>query len=328
MTAAGSPSVISVVITAFEQAGTVRAAVLSALQQEGVEVEVVVVDDGSSDDPRAALHGLADVQVVRQQNAGVNAARNRGLSRARGDLIVFLDGDDALLPGSLRTSSQMVSREPDVHFVVGRALHIDNQDRVVGAAPHEPRGRTGLFEELLRRPWIYPPSTVLFRRSTLQSIGGFDEALPQGGEDLDLYLRVARRFAGRDHGQYVVAYRLAGRATSDGQKMLSRNLNVLERHRTEIADDVLLVAALEAGRRYLTWLWGSKMLAQEIRRQPLSAASATASLRLAVVLLRAPGLTSSAIIGRAKTALRRHARGSTPDGRLSRTSALTMWRPR
>jgi hypothetical protein len=122
---------------------------------------------------------------------------------------------------------------------------------VVGRAPEGPR--TGdLYRALLRRPWIYPPSTVMFRAATLRSLGGFDETLPQGGDDLEIYLRSARSLPGRDHAALVVRYCIEGGVTADRPAaMLRRNLAVMDREAAFVERDRDLERALAAGRRYV-----------------------------------------------------------------------------
>ena len=97
--------VVSVVIPAYNAAGVLSQCVSSVLAQEGVEVEVVIVDDGSADDTLAVATGLAEadprVRVVSKPNGGVSSARNAGLDAATGEVVVFVDADDALVPGAL-----------------------------------------------------------------------------------------------------------------------------------------------------------------------------------------------------------------------------------
>jgi hypothetical protein len=282
---------VTVVVTAYNQADVIGNAVRSALGQGGAVSDVVLVDDGSVDDPSAAVAGLPAVTVVRQSNGGVNAARNTGLQRAEGEFVIFLDGDDELLPDAAATGLAHFSAEPDLDFVVGRARHVDPTGRVVGRSTHRPRGRD-IYCPLLRRPWIYPPGSVMFRTRSIREIGGFDASIAQGGEDLELYLRSARLLRGRDHSGLVVDYRVQGGITGDATTMADRNLAVLAAQADVVAADPRAARALAEGRRYLRWTWGLK---RARAGTPGRMAHVRTVGRLAVVLARDPLRTARAV---------------------------------
>jgi glycosyltransferase involved in cell wall biosynthesis len=114
-------STVSVIIPAWRAADTIGAAVRSALDQTMPPLEVLAIDDGSPDDIAGALSGFPpQVRVIRQQNAGASAARNRGLEEARGTWIAFLDADDIWLPHRLAAQFEAIERHPDVRFVTGK----------------------------------------------------------------------------------------------------------------------------------------------------------------------------------------------------------------
>jgi glycosyltransferase involved in cell wall biosynthesis len=295
-----------VVITAYNQADVIRAAAASAVEQVGTVTEAVIVDDGSADDPAAAVAGLTRTRVLRQANTGVNSARNAGLRSALGEFVVFLDGDDTLLPLAAATGVACLEAEPRLAFAVGRALHVNRLGMIVGRAPERPR--TGdLYRELLRRPWIYPPATVIFRTAALRSLGGFDETLGQGGEDLELYVRAARSLPGRDHGALVVRYRFEGGVTARRPTaMFDRNLAVMERETAFVAGHRELERALAAGRRYVRWLWRVK----QAQARLLQAGDARSRARARGALLwafgRDPDLSAIAVRDRCRTRFWRH----------------------
>jgi hypothetical protein len=289
---------VSVVITAYNQAGVIRAAAVSALEQRGVVTEVIIVDDGSSDDPGSAVTGLPLTRVVRQANAGVNSARNAGMSAAQGDFIIFLDGDDALLPDAAAIGLACFEAEPGLDFAVGRAQHLDSRGVVLSRPPQRPF--TGnLYRQMLRRPWIYPPSTVMFRTDAVQTLGGFDDTLAQGGEDLELYLRAARTLQGRDHGALVVDYRYDGGVTADPSRMLRQNLEILEAQAAVVAGDSDLERDLAQGKRYVRWLWTVKQAQAEVREsKDVGSVGIRAIGALLWAFARDPGLTTIAMLHR------------------------------
>ncbi|MEQ1700579.1 MAG: glycosyltransferase [Ilumatobacteraceae bacterium] len=186
-----NPPEVSVVLPVFNGAGTIRSAIDSLLSQTGVELELIVVDDGSTDrTPEILLHYGADprVRVLRQEpNQGLVAALNRGLAAATHDLVARLDADDAALPGRLAHQAAVLLDDPAV------LLTACGYERVL------PSG------EVRRRP--VPPRTlgalamvawsgnrlchsaVMFRRTAVLSVGGYrSEWYPV--EDYDLWLRL------------------------------------------------------------------------------------------------------------------------------------------
>jgi hypothetical protein len=188
-----SPSV-SVIVTAFNQERFVRAAVESALAQTYPPIEVIVVNDGSTDGTVAALDGVRDrIRLISKDNAGVAEARNAGIRAARGDLVAGLDGDDVWLPTKL--ARQVACFEADekvgvVHCgiaVVDRWLRPIEQ-RLVGVegeqvAEHMLVGQDGA---------LHPSgSTLLVERALVRVTELYDSRLPPS-EDWDMAYRLAR----------------------------------------------------------------------------------------------------------------------------------------
>lgn len=176
---------VSVVITCFDtDPGQLSEAVASARAQTYPHVEVVVVDDGSSrPDTRRALEGLAadGVRVLRQDNRGVSAARNLGMSAATGELLLPLDGDDVVHPGYLAATVPVLSGDPTVAIVSTQAEYF-------GA-------RSGLMDlPDPSLPWMVAENSIhntsLFRRADFDRLGGYDEALRTGFEDHEWWVRL------------------------------------------------------------------------------------------------------------------------------------------
>jgi glycosyltransferase involved in cell wall biosynthesis len=168
-----------------------EAALPAALGQEGVELEVIVVDDGSTDETAARLAELADprLHVLRHDRAlGVARARNAGIEHGRGDWIAFLDDDDVWSPLKLRRQLDEASAK-DATFVYAGSVALDEHKRFVfGHAPPDP---AALRIELLRRNVMWGGcSNVVARADILSRLGGFDERLFQLA-DWDLWIRLA-----------------------------------------------------------------------------------------------------------------------------------------
>lgn len=191
-----SPTV-SVVLPTYNRERTIRRAITSVLSQADVSLELIVVDDGSTDDTVRAIDDLlADDRVHLVRNAksgGGAAARNRGLELAKGAFIAFQDSDDEWLADKL--SLQLADlADRDASYAGNYTSFI----RVAkGSAEHLPQasamrsGRT-LFSSLIRRNFITTQS-LLIRRQVIDEIGGFDEHLPRF-QDWDLVLRIASRW--------------------------------------------------------------------------------------------------------------------------------------
>lgn len=185
---------ISAVIPTYNRAGLVVEAVKSVLDQKDCpeEVEVIVVDDGSTDGTEDALAGMRDrVRLIRREHAGVSAARNLGIRESRGEWIAFLDSDDLWLPGKLRAQMKFLADRPDVPLCQTEEIWVRNGKRLNPRKYHEkPDGYC--FSRLLERCLVSPSAVVMHRR-VLEVAGLFDESLP-ACEDYDLWLRVGCRF--------------------------------------------------------------------------------------------------------------------------------------
>lgn len=186
---------VSVIIPAYNRAHYVREAIESALQQTHRPLEVIVVDDGSTDETPQVLATYSEpVRVFRQVNQGVAAARNFGVSHARGEYVAFLDSDDLWHPEKLEKQIERFEADPELGLVhcgmetfddAGRVLEV-NIDGAEGWVSHEML--------LLRRLVIIAPgSSLMVPRRVFDEVGGFDVRLPPS-EDWDLSYRIASRY--------------------------------------------------------------------------------------------------------------------------------------
>lgn len=188
----GSSTMVSVIIPTFNRASLVREALDSVLAQSSSPGEVIVVDDGSTDETEAVLAAVSGrFRYVRQDRAGVSAARNHGIRLARGEWLAFLDSDDLWLPGKLAAQSRYVAENPGIRVLQTEEIWVRNGKRLNPKLYHrKPSGYC--FDRLLERCLI-SPSAVMIHRSVFDTVGDFDESLP-ACEDYDLWLRIGCRY--------------------------------------------------------------------------------------------------------------------------------------
>ena len=185
-------TLVSVVIPTYNRAWIVKEAVDSVLAQDYKDFELIVVDDGSTDDTSRVLAPYGDaIKVVFQENKGVSAARNRGVSQASGRFIAFLDSDDLWLPKKLSTQVEFFHQRPDALICQTEEIWVRNGNRVNPKKRH--KKHSGMIFEPSLELCLVSPSAVMIRRDVLDSAGGFDETLP-ACEDYDLWLRISCRF--------------------------------------------------------------------------------------------------------------------------------------
>lgn len=185
---------VSVVIPAWNSADTLPRAIDSVLAQTWEAREIIVVDDGGTDDSLAVLAVYGDrLRVISQANGGPGAARNRGLSEARGRYVAFLDADDHWLPEKLERQVALLEAHPELGFCSTATAVVDTRGGQVRDWPCW-KAAEPLLETLFMRSATVSGSTsgVLARRELLLEAGGFDERL-RGFEDPDLWIRLAAR---------------------------------------------------------------------------------------------------------------------------------------
>ncbi len=184
---------VSVVIPTFNYGGLVSEAVDSVLAQSYCQVEIIVVDDGSEDDTRQRLERYGDrIVYCYQANSGLSAARNKGITLARGELIALLDSDDAFHPEKLSLQVKFLTTHPEVGLV-GTDAFTDQPVRWTDSLPDD---LEAVSEEVSLDQVVvksrFSPSSVMFRRECLTTVGRFDPKL-KSVEDRDMWIRIAAR---------------------------------------------------------------------------------------------------------------------------------------
>jgi len=222
---------ISIIIPTFNRAELLPRAVESALAA-GQDVEVIVVDDGSEDETPRVCALMPDIRYLRlDQNMGVASARNAGVQQSRAEFVTALGDDDLRLPGSLDAQARLLEASPKAAFCYGRVLVGDARRLLPTGEVLPPRCPTGdIFWELLERNFV-PDLSVVARRDRLIEVGLFNPRL-SGGEDWDMWLRLAERWHAAAVGDAVALYRKAdttsGQICSDSVGMYREMLRVQE----------------------------------------------------------------------------------------------------
>lgn len=187
-----SKPAVSVIVPTFNRANTLPRALSSILGQSLPPAEIIVVDDGSTDNTAALLsQHYPAVQVLHQPNRGVSAARNAGISRARGEWIALLDSDDEWLPHKLEVQLAELLAAPQYRVCHTEEIWIRNGKRVNAMKKHAKAGGW-IFQRCLPL-CAMSPSSVLIHHSIFETVGMFDETLP-ACEDYDLWLRTTSRY--------------------------------------------------------------------------------------------------------------------------------------
>ncbi len=189
-----SPPRVSIVIPVFNRSAAVRKTLDSVLSQEFVDWELLIVDDGSTDDTPEICAGYLDprVRLIRQANQGQAAGRNLGLSLARGEYVAFLDHDDLWHPEKLRLQVGALDKDPASGVVYGRVRHVDEDGGDHGIVRgHEAEGQI-YVDLLVHHNFLYTMSLPMMRTALVRDVGGFDPSTDIS-DDLDLFLRLAVR---------------------------------------------------------------------------------------------------------------------------------------
>lgn len=289
------PPTVAVIIPTFNHARFLPAAIGSVLGQTRPPDEIVVVDDGSSDDPASAVAAYVGVKLVRQENQGPSAARNLGLRHIEADYVTFLDADDIFLPTAIESGLACFAANPACGFVYGASRRVSESGQPLGPDHYDPlHGYVHI--ELLKRNAVSVHHAVLYRRSRLVAIGAFDEAIRRG-EDLEVYLRLALKYPVASHPNVIAEYRRHGFNTSNNHTAMLRSvIDVLDKHAVRFALDGVAKKAIAEGRKRKCDHYAYEMLASAAERWRRSRDFVTFLKEIWRAFRWAPGAVSWAIL--------------------------------
>jgi hypothetical protein len=301
---AEAPATFSVVIPAYQAAATIGAAISSVLDQTVAPLELIVVDDGSTDDLAGAVRPFADrVELIRKSNGGAASARNAGMEAARGDFMAVLDADDRFHPRRLEALTRLAGERPDLDLVTTDARFVIGGEGVGSFLAENPFATEGQRQAILASCFVggWPAARV----GRLREVGGFDERL-WIGHDWDCWVRMilAGSTAGLVDLPYYDYVLHPGGLTSSRARALWDRVRLLEK---ALANPDLKPAERPVAERQL-----ARRRADAVQEEALGgAASRRALLRMAT--MRGAGRARAlALLAAASPALARRVAQSRP----------------
>jgi glycosyltransferase involved in cell wall biosynthesis len=220
---------VTVIIPAYNAAATIEETLWSVVDQTYSNLEILVVDDGSTDATAEIVRTFAArdarVRLITQPNGGVAVARNRGIAEAKGEFVAPVDADDLWRPDKIRKQMVLMKeRGESVGLVYTWYALIDIDGKIV-STDHRPNHDGESLERMCRGNLIGNGSGALMRRSALREVGGYDPTLrergAQGCEDYDIYLSIAERYDFAVVQEHLTGYRyLPGNMSSDILQMV------------------------------------------------------------------------------------------------------------
>lgn len=229
---------VSVITPAYNAARFIRETLDSALAQTYPRVEVIVVDDGSTDETAEILRGYGSrIRYIHQTNQGVSAARNRAIAASHGEIIAFLDADDVWFAEKLALQVEEYVGHPETGMIACGTYYIDEHGVVFDQRkPSKFKSRQQAFKAFLIGNRINGgPSTVIVPKRCLDAVGGFDPML-HGTEDWDLWIRLAQRFSVRSVDRSLSRYRVhLGNFHKNITEMMQGQRAVIRTHRKSMS---------------------------------------------------------------------------------------------
>jgi glycosyltransferase involved in cell wall biosynthesis len=228
-------SLVSVIIPTYNRANTIRKAIESALFQTYRNCEIIVIDDGSTDETENIVFSINDNRLLYHKivNSGANVARNTGLKKAKGEYIAFLDSDDEWLPDKISKQMELIMLH-DVDVVYSGFVCINEKgESLRNVYPVEYQN---FFVELIVSNYIGTLSTLIVKKSCLLEVGGFDESLPSC-QDWDLYIRLAMHYRFKAVNALLVNYyesEMTVKISSSKKAVVLGHKMIKEKFRTEI----------------------------------------------------------------------------------------------
>lgn len=205
---------ISIIIPLYNKGKSILNTIQSVLRQTYNDFELIIVNDGSTDDSLSIVEGVCSsnpkIRIINKPNGGVCSARNLGIQSAKGDYIALLDADDIWDKYYLEEQMKMVSDYPSCNMWGINYAETVNGEIIRDVPTGLPKGFRGIVDDYFRIPGrvsdLFCSSSVLIRKETFKDVGGFDERI-RYAEDSDMWFRIIARFKVAFYDRYMVYYR-------------------------------------------------------------------------------------------------------------------------
>ncbi len=331
---------VSVIIPCFNQAKFLGEAIQSVMQQTYRNFEIIVVDDGSSDNTREVASGFSAVRYIRHHNRGLAGARNTGILASKGCYLVFLDADDRLLSQALESGLNCFRSHRECAFVFGQHTYSKSDGTSFKEMQTLPSDHNHFlarlredkdhYRTLLYGNYIGMHASVMYRRHIFQYVKGFDPSL-DAAEDYELYLRITRNYPVYFHNAVVAEYRWhSTNMTKNAELMLRSVMTVLRSQRKYVKDDKNYMEAYRSGRKFWIEYYGYDLM-QMVKAQLSMGGKRIRALRgIVTLIIYAPEWFSLYVFKYVKRCVKRTLKSlcsiSTP-AFLKKTDELSQYTP-
>ncbi|MCA1994727.1 MAG: glycosyltransferase [Coleofasciculus sp. S288] len=243
--------IISVIIPVYNGERTIKETVKSVLNQTLLNLEVIIINDGSQDSTLEVVSSISDprIKIFSYPNAGVSVSRNRGIAQATGEYISFLDADDLWTPDKLEAQLKALQANPEAAVAYSWTDWIDESGQFLRPGGHMiANGK--VYEKLLLRDFVESGSNPLIRRQALAEVGEFDSWVSPA-EDWDMWLRLAARYEFVAVPSVQILYRIcANSGSSNVWKMEAGSLRVIEKAFAQSPESLKSLKREVLGNRY------------------------------------------------------------------------------
>lgn len=225
----GSP-LISIVTPTYNRANFLPEAIESVLSQDYENYELLIIDDGSTDNSKDVIEKYMDSKKIRylyQSNSGQSVARNRGIEEANGDFICFLDSDNRWLPGKLSASVEAFERNPEADIVYGDVVLINEQGHEFSRK--NMKRYSGKITTHLLKDNCVSMNTTMSKTNSIRAVGGFSGQV-KVADDYDLWLRLSAEYTYKYIPKLMADYRvMTNQISSDKKRRFSSNEEIIRR---------------------------------------------------------------------------------------------------
>ena len=219
---------VSVIVPAYNAMDYLPETISTVLAQTYDDFEVIVVNDGSSDETEQWVSQIKNprIKLVSQENQGLAGARNTGIFHARGEYIAFLDADDLWEPSKLEKQVRVLENHPEVGLVYTWVAYIDEKGESTGRVfKHEIEGE--VWQQLTEHNIVESGSVAMVRRSCLENVGLFDQNLGSYVEDWDMWMRIATCYPFKVVKEPLVYYRQISNSASRNWEAMARSFGLV-----------------------------------------------------------------------------------------------------